>query len=469
MYKLTLGEIAVLGQGKLLGPQSSENIRPCGASIDTRTIKPGELFFALHGERVDGHDYLAAAREKGAVGAVVSYCPEGFEPGEFPLIQVKDVLKALQLAALAMRRKFSGPVIAITGSTGKTTTKDMLWSILQETGPVLKNQGNRNNELGLPLTLLALEEQHRAIVLEMGMRALGEIDFLARLSEPNYGIITNVGQTHLELLGSQQKIAQAKAELLSHIPCHGGMSLNIKDRVLLKPWLSNLRSQLCWIGLDPTADLWARDIKETRTSDAKTGLAFTVFTDKGQEQVIRLNLPGRHNVTNALLAISAARQLGIPWEKIAAGLKKVRLTSMRLEFQELKDRNILLINDAYNANPDSMQAALEVLRSQTGRGRRGIAVLGSMYELGAYQEEGHLLVGKKTKEADPAYLITVGELARLIAEGACKAGMSEQSIRTCRNNQEALAHLKEIMQPGDVVLVKGSRGVKMEEIVAGLF
>lgn len=469
MHKLTLAAIAEAVQGEFRCLDEAGTKEPCGASIDTRTLKAGELFFAFKGENTDGHAYLEEAREKGAIGAVVSYLPKGFEAEGFPLIIVQDVKKAIQQTALAMRRIFGGPVIAVTGSTGKTSTKDMLWSILSEKGPVLRNTGNYNNELGVPLTLLGLESKHWAIVLEMGMRGLGEIDFLACLSEPNYGIITNVGQTHRELLGSQENIAQAKAELLSHIPYSGAVFLNSDDRSLLKPWLSNIRSKITWVSQKTKADLWARDIREIWSTDGQPSLSFSVYTRSGKECTIALPVPGRHNVTNALLAVGVCRQLGMGWEAILSGLQKLRLTAMRLELQNIVERNILLINDAYNANPSSMTAALDVLRSRTAAGRRAIAVLGDMYELGDYEEEGHKLVGKKANEIGPAYLITVGTKARFIAEGALLAGMNKDKIHICDNNQEALNILKRLILPEDVVLIKGSRGVKMEAIANGLF
>jgi len=419
-------------------------------------------FFALKGEKTDGHNFLRQVREKGAAAAVVNYCPSDFRPENFPLIIVDDVTKALQQTASAMRRLFTGPAAVITGSTGKTTTKDMLWSILSIKGPVLRNSGNYNNELGLPLTILSLQEKHRALVLEMGMRGLGEIDFLARISEPDYGIITNIGHTHQELLGSQEKIAQAKAELISHIPYYGGMALNMNDKRILKPWLSNLRCRADWVGFDSTGQYWAGEIREAAY------VSFCIFSKKGKECAIRLPVPGRHNVINALLAAALARQMDFTWEEIKEGLEKVELSSMRLEVKQIPGTDISIINDAYNANPDSMKAALDVLRT-LARGRRSIAVLGNMYELGDYEKEGHRQVGVKAKEVDAAYLITVGQIACQIAAGASDSGMPPGKIRTCQDNQEALSYLKEILQPGDIVLIKGSRGMKMEEIVSGLF
>ncbi|MBZ4654713.1 MAG: UDP-N-acetylmuramoylalanyl-D-glutamyl-2,6-diaminopimelate/D-alanyl-D-alanyl ligase [Peptococcaceae bacterium] len=461
MYGLSLAKIAKIVQGVPLG--GNQSVEPGGASIDTRKLKQGELFFALKGEKVDGHNFLAQAREQGAAGAVVNYRPRDFNDPEFPLIQVENTVKALQQLAVHVRKAFDGPVVGVTGSTGKTTTKDMVASVLAQKGEVLKTAGNYNNELGLPLTILSLEPSHWAMVIEMGMRGLGEIDFLCCISEPTHGIITNIGHTHQELLGTQEKIAQAKAELISHIPAQGGMMLNIDDKEILKPWLTNVRSPLLWYGLDPACHIWGDSMENL----GKDGIKFTIHTQEGPGVDVTLPVPGKHNVLNSLAAAGIARQLGLSWQEIKEGLENTRLSHMRLEFINIPEKGIQVINDAYNANPSSMAAALEVLKSAAGNGR-AIAVLGDMYELGDYAEEGHLRVGHRANELDVAYLITVGSLGSMIARGAQEAGMNPGKIRTCQNNAEALSYLRDILKAGDVVLIKGSRAVRMEEIVAGI-
>jgi len=461
LFGIDLAQTAQAIQGKLLG--GDPRIKPLAAAIDSRKVQKGDLFFALPGSQTDGHAFLAQAKERGAAAAVISRIPaDAGELGEFPLIQVSDSEKALQQLAAYQRRLFSGPVVAITGSTGKTTTKDMLAAILQEKGQVLSTLGNYNNQLGLPLTLLALQEGHWAVIVEMGMRGLGEIDFLAALARPTHGIITNIGHTHQELLGSQEKIAQAKAELISHIPVTGAMALNLQDKSLLKPWLSNLRCPVTWISLEPPADLWVSDIR----LNERLGYDYNICSKEGCWPV-SLPVPGRHNILNSLAPAAIARSLGLSWEEISRGLTQTNLSAMRLETLKVPGRDWLIINDAYNANPASMTAALEVLQTVAGN-RRTIAVLGDMYELGDYAARGHMLVGQKAKELGVAYLITVGQLARQIAQGAREAGFAAEKTRSCQNNQEAVSYLKDILQPGDVILIKGSRGVKMEEIVAGL-
>lgn len=460
MHNLSLSEIAEVIQAKLLGEELQ--VKPKGASIDTRKLEPGQLFFALKGEKTDGHNYLAEACRLGAVAAVVSYIPSEFQEKYFPLLLVDDPEKALQQLALVQRNLLHGPVIAITGSTGKTTTKDILAAILSENGPVLSTLGNYNNELGLPLTLLSLEEKHWAIVLEMGMDDLGEIDALGTIAKPTHGIITNIGHAHQEILGSQEKIAQAKAELFPHISPEGGVVLNKQDQMILKPWLSELRCPITWIDYLSSADLWATEIQSNENNH---GYNYQICTE-GEKAPVTLNIPGKHNIINSLSAVAIARQLGLSWEKISSGLSKVQLTPMRLEIIQLPAQ-LTLINDSYNANPASMISALEVLQS-VGGNRRRIAILGDMYELGDYSVQGHREVGKKAKEIEPAYLITVGQLAQQIAEGAIRAGLSEDHTRVFLSNREALSFLKEIITSGDVILVKGSRGLKMEEIIMGL-
>ncbi|MGI6587541.1 MAG: UDP-N-acetylmuramoyl-tripeptide--D-alanyl-D-alanine ligase [Peptococcia bacterium] len=461
MFGFTWEKIVTVVQGSL---EIEGNCpEPLGACIDTRYLKKGDLFFALKGEKTDGHYFLNEARNKGASGAVVTFRPTDFSCTDFPLVIVEDTVKALQQLAIAQRNLFSGTVVAVTGSTGKTTTKEMIYALLREKGPVLKTAENHNNDLGLPLTILALKKEHQSIVVEMGMRALGEIDFLCRISQPDYGVITNIGHTHEELLGSQEKIAQAKAELISHLPAKGGLVLPYAAKNILRPWLINIRCPLLWFGLNSRTDISAQEI----CVQGEKGLSFNLLYRGEKISEIKLPLPGRHNISNALAAAAIGKHLGFSGVEIAAGLAKVELPRMRLEFSRTANGEVQVINDTYNANPDSMLSALEVLQ-QVSQGKRAIGVLGDMYELGAYTEEGHLLVGRQVKEKGLAYLITVGKLGEIIAQGAREAGMNADRVYSCQNNVQALSYLKKIKQAGDIVLVKGSRGVKMEEIVAGL-
>ena len=461
MYDFTLGEIAQVIQAELIGGDAQ--IKPLGASIDTRKLRPGQLFFALKGERTDGHHFLEQAFVQGAAGAVVNYLPPGFSKPGFPLLLVDDSERALQHLASVQRQMMKGPVIAITGSTGKTTTKDILASILHQKGAVLSTEGNYNNQLGLPLTLLSLEQKHWAIIVEMGMGGLGEIDLLAKIAKPTHGLITNIGHAHQEILGSQEKIAQAKAELFPYIPPEGGMVLNKQDQAILKTWVADLSCPVNWFDYSPPADLWASAVQVN-----KKDYGYTYQVNTKEEAIpMAINVPGKHNIINSLAAIGIARQLGLTWEEIRLGLSQVQLTSMRLEIIRPPGREITLINDAYNANPASMASSLEVLDTIAGSCRK-IAILGDMYELGASWAEYHQEIGKKAKAVNPAYLITVGRLAQEIIEGALQSGFPKARTRSLENNQAVLAFLENIVAPGDVILVKGSRGVKMEEIIKGL-
>ncbi|NLT95196.1 MAG: UDP-N-acetylmuramoyl-tripeptide--D-alanyl-D-alanine ligase, partial [Clostridia bacterium] len=257
MLELTMKDLA-----KILGGcyQGAADVFPKGVAIDSRRVKKGDLFFALKGEKSDGHLFVDAALENGAVGAVISDVEKVENPKSKNIIICEDPQRFLQALAKLVRQNLRLPVIAVTGSTGKTSTKDMIFSILEQRYKTLKTQGNYNNELGLPLTLCAIDKSHEALVLEMGMRGLGQISFLCQLAQPTHGVITNIGHVHAELLGSQEKIAQAKAELLEFLPKEGTVLLNIEDRSLLSPWLKNCRAEILWFGINDAADIYATDI-----------------------------------------------------------------------------------------------------------------------------------------------------------------------------------------------------------------
>jgi UDP-N-acetylmuramoyl-tripeptide--D-alanyl-D-alanine ligase len=331
----------------------------------------------------------------------------------------------------------------------------MVGAVLAERFNVLKTQGNFNNEIGLPLTLLQLQPGHEAAVLEMGMRGLKEIDALCRIARPTAGIITNIGVTHYELLGSVENIARAKGELLEHVPVSGFCLLNAEDG-----WSRRLsalcRGKVLFYGFDSHVQIRASALK-----NMEQGISFILTADAGQVEV-HLPLPGEHNVLNALAAAGVGLELGLTLQEIAAGLANVKLSAMRLAtVPGIKGSTI--INDAYNANPGSTKASLNILATQ--KKHRAIAVLGNMRELGNIEVEGHREVGEYVADLGVDYLLAVGDLARYIAEGALAAGMSADRVFTYSNNDEAKRHLFELLEPGDLVLVKGSRAVKMEEIV----
>lgn len=456
METLTLGEVVENIQGSLIQGQAASRIT--GVSIDSRKVQSGDLFFAFRGECVDGHDFVASAFKAGAAGAVISR-PVPDVPVDLPLVMVSDTLSALQELGRYYRNHFAIPVIGVTGSTGKTTTKDLIAGVLSQRFQVLKTEGNYNNEIGLPLTLMQLNRGHQVAVLEMAMRGKGEIAALCRLSCPEVGVLTNIGKAHLELLGSQEAIAEAKGELLEALPLEGWAVLNADD-----PWQQSLaqrvQGEVLFYGTGEGAKFRAREI----TSRGLEGVDFVLETPVG-DVFCSLPLPGRHNIDNALAAAAVGHRFGLSPQEIVSGLASATLTGMRLDVKEgmLGSR---IIDDTYNANPASTVAALELLA--TADSGRKIAVLGDMYELGAESLSGHRRVGEKAAELKLDCLCTVGELAREIAAGAVVAGMPQGQIHRFEHKGEAISFLRSFLKEGDLVLVKGSRGMQLEEITASI-
>lgn len=455
MKAFTAEEIAVAVSGELLQGRPDTLFR--SVSTDTRQVTAGDLFIALKGERFDAHDFADSAIGKGAGGMMASR-PVETGSWEGPVILVRDTLQALQQLAHYNRRRFPGPVIGVTGSNGKTTTKDMIASVLGQKYKTLKTEGNLNNEIGLPLTLLKLDDTYGAVVLEMGMRGLGEIDLLAAIAEPDGAVITNIGETHLERLGSVANIARAKGEILDHVKTDGFAILN-GDDPLVRRQAPRCRGRVVYYGTTGSESVSAVDINGSGRK-----VSFTLKLPAG-EVLIELPCPGRHNVLNALAAAGAGMEAGVSPEGIKKGLEEVCLTSMRLEI--IEGGRALVINDTYNANPASAKAALELL-ADLGHGCRKVAILGDMYELGQRTAEGHREVGEEAAKNQVDILITVGRLAREIALGATLAECPPAEIMSVNSNAELKQYLDRIILPGDTVLVKGSRGMKMEEIVAGL-
>jgi UDP-N-acetylmuramoyl-tripeptide--D-alanyl-D-alanine ligase len=444
--------------------------------IDSREATAGSLFVALAGERVDGHDYVGAAFQAGAVAALVSR-PVADVPtvdlcqGRVPedlvapvALLVPDTLEALQTLAQARRAAQTDlRVIGVTGSVGKTTAKETLAAVLATRFATLKNPGNRNNEIGLPLTLLELESHERA-VLEMGMYDLGEIALLCRLAQPQVGVVLNVGPTHLERLGTIERIAQAKAELVQALPADGLAILN-GDDPRVRPMAALTEAPSLTFGLDETNTLWASDIE----SHGFEGITFVAhlapdvdWTGEAPERALRMPMMGRHAAYPALAAALVGLTEGLTWDEIQQGLlylgQGLRLVTKR------GVGGSCLIDDTYNASPASTLAALDLLDELPGR---HIAVLGDMLELGSYAVQGHREVGARCA-AVVDHLFAVGELGAHIAAGARDAGMDGGAIHAVEGNEEAIAILRDLVGPEDTVLVKGSRGMAMEEIVQAL-
>ncbi len=451
--------------------------------VDSRLASPGCLFIALPGERSDGHDFIGKAVENGAVAVITERRPAircvaladdelpgelgGWEPGIPVCFIVPDSLAALQQAAAFWRRQHRVRVIGITGSVGKTTSKEVIAAVLSQRYHTLKSEGNYNNEIGLPLTLLHLTDRHERVVLEMGMYDLGEIAQLAEIAVPQVGVVTNVGPTHLERLGTMERVAQAKTELPKALPPaeEGGVALLNRDDPLVWAMAGKTQARVFSYGLEPGADLWADEIE----SEGFEGIRFRLH--HGKESIhARLPMLGRHSVHTALRAAAVGLVEGLSWGEIVAGMRD---QSAQLRLVAVPGpAGSTILDDTYNSSPASCIAALTLLNELAGReqGGRKIAVLGDMYELGTYEQEAHKLVGRRARDVADL-LVTVGRLGRIIGEEAVKAGMADRSVHAVESNAEAtqlLLTLLESAPGGDVILVKGSRGLAMEEIVTAL-
>ena len=453
MANFKLEEIIQITDGRLL--QGDPELTVSGISTDTRKIKPGELFLALKGEHFDGHHFLHEAVKAGAAALLVM--EEIGVDDETPLIRTDDTLEAFGAIARSHRQRFKAPVIGITGSNGKTTTKDLVAAVLSQRFTVVKTKANYNNEIGLPLTLLEMDQRTEAVVVEMGMRGLGQIRNLADIAEPEIGVITNIGQAHLELLGSQANIAKAKGELLESLPPNGIAVLNGDD-----PWIRQMsiphQVRPLWFGLNGPG----LDYQGFITQCSGQGLRFQV-DNNGDKFEISLPLPGRLNVYNALAAVAVGRILGLSIPEIRQGLAAPALTGRRLKV--LNHNQLRIIDDTYNASPASVKAALEVLCGLSGPGKK-IAVLADMLELGEASISSHFDVGVYAAELGVDHLLAYGELARKYVEGF--TSITPGKAEYFSNKPELFQILKEIICPGDSVLVKGSRSMKMEEVVEAL-
>lgn len=421
-----------------------------GISTDTRSVQPGDLFIPLRGERFDGHDYIAQAVAAGAV-AVLTERPD--VPCDRQ-IRVPDTRAALQRLAEAYRLRFHPLTVALTGSVGKTTTKEMTAAVFASHRVTMKTNGNFNNDIGVPLTLLRLTPEDQVAVVEMGMSHAGEIAVLTRLAHPDIAVITNVGTSHIGNLGSQENICRAKLEILEGLPAGGTVILNGDDPFLSAATIPDTLRRILF-GIDcPNAD-----VRATAIAMSEQGSTFEIIWQQ-ERYPTTLQLAGRHHIMNALAAFAAGVTGGVPPEKAAAALSGVEPEGMRQRVRTMASCTV--IEDCYNANPDSMRAALRVLGAS--RGRR-IALLGDMLELGDYAAKAHREIGAFA--ADHAeLLVAVGSFAAEVAAGAAEAGMTD--VWTPRR-EDAAALLKGLMQPDDVLLVKGSRGMRMEEILKDLF
>lgn len=459
MQMIKCNEVIEATNGKLISGRTDTEF--LNVSTDSRTIKNGELFIPIKGERFDGHDYIKNAFCSGAAGTITQRDIENVdkEAVKGVIIKVDDTLKSLKKLALYYRQKFKIPFIGITGSVGKTGTKDMISCILAQECNVLKTEGNFNNEIGVPLTIFNLEPYHEVAVLEMGMSNFGEISSLTSIVRPKVVVITNIGMSHIENLGSRQNILKAKMEILEGVPRDGLVVLNGDDSLLygLKGFLDK---HTVYYGMDEGLDYQAYNIQNA----GESGVYFDINI-RDREYKIHIPLPGVHNVHNTLAAIAVATEMGMPIDRIIEGIKNFTPDKMRLNI--ISYNGIKIINDTYNANPQSMEAALKVLKDINSSKRR-IAVLGDMLELGEWAYDAHFNLGKFAISLGIDYIITVGQNGKNIAEGALEAGARYDKVRTFSDNAEALKFLKSFVTNDDVILIKGSRGMQMEEIVLDL-
>lgn len=454
----TVKDILKATKGRLLSSAKQEEDMLTGVSTDTRRLKGGELFVAIKGERFDGHNFVLDAVSRGAGGILVQegcITNSNFKIPDISFISVLDSIKALGSIANLHRSRFEVPLIGITGSNGKTTTKEMIAAILSKRLSVLKNFGTENNHIGVPLTLMRLRPEHKVAVLEMGTNHLGEIRRLSEIAMPTMAVITNIGPSHLEYLKDTKTVLKAKCEILEYLDKDKGakLVLNADDELL-----SSIKTKLKTItfGLDKAYDFYA-----DKLNLEPDGINFRL---NGKHE-ISLGVVGRHNVYNVLGAIAASWDFGVTIDEIREALSEFRIPNMRMEVKRIGD--IRIINDSYNSNPLSMKTAIESLKDITTKGRK-ILVAGDMLELGNFAGRFHHLVGRQAAESGIDLIVAVGKLAEHVSKGAQEAGMNEKKIKLCNLTKEACGAVANLIKKGDTILVKGSRAMKMEQIVEEL-
>ncbi|WP_210367144.1 UDP-N-acetylmuramoyl-tripeptide--D-alanyl-D-alanine ligase [Bacillus sp. REN3] len=457
MIQKTLNEMARMAGGTVNNPGEFGNVTVTGVTIDTRKLEKGNLFVPFRGEHTDGHKFVAQAIEKGARAALWQKDVPN-PPEDLPIILVDDPTAALQELARSYRDSLDVKVVGITGSNGKTTTKDMTASLLSLKYKVQKTEGNFNNHLGLPLTILRLEEDTEVAVLEMGMSSKGEIEFLTELARPNAVIITNIGESHLLDLGSREAIADAKLEIINGLQ-ENGLIIFHGDEPLLQERLKGYKgtAQLKTFGASESNDLYPVSVKSMENGN--------MFVTNRSEQSFYLPVLGNHNILNALAAMLAAEFLGVPFNEMNDGFAGLKLTNMRMEMSE-GAHGEKIINDAYNASPTSMNAAIDLVANLTGYSRK-ILVLGDMLELGPLEEEYHYKIGTSLEGGKIDYVFTYGKLSAAIAKGA-KEVIDEDRVFAFFDKEQLSSELKKYVNNETIVLVKASRGMKLEEVVKAL-
>lgn len=418
-------------------------------TTDSRKAESGSLFAAIKGEKSDGHDYVSDVFLHGASCAIV----EKDISCDGNVIKVENTVLALGKIARYIMRKMCIPVVGITGSVGKTTTRDMTYAVMSKMFNAFKNQGNFNNELGVPLTIFGADEMSDAAVIEMGMDGFGEIDRLSYIVNPTVSIITNIGMSHIEMLGSQENIYKAKSEIFKNTKSSGTVILNGDDKILTSH-RAEIAQKVITVGIKNIyADVVAKNIESSKDSVTFTASGF------GKEFQVKLPIPGEHNVLNALLAIATGFVFEIPEKEIAEALAEFSMTKMRMDI--IKAGALTIINDCYNAAPASVSAALAVLGKYEDE---KVAILGDIKALGEYSKKAHFDLGAEVVKNNVKKLITIGENARFIAEGAYGQGMDSDGIFSFDTVDEAMAELLDIIEEKSVILVKASRAMALERV-----
>jgi UDP-N-acetylmuramoyl-tripeptide--D-alanyl-D-alanine ligase len=451
MIKRKLGDLKrMINSSEVEGDQT---IDFTGISINSRDDLNGKLFIPIKGERFNGHEFVKEAIEKGAVASLWDK-NEPNAPKDVPLVFVDDTLKALQQLAHSYRNELTIKVVGVTGSNGKTSTKDMVYGVLSTVYKVQKTEGNFNNHYGLPLTILQTEEDTDVLVLEMGMSSRGEIELLSTIAEPDAAIITNIGESHLQDLGSREEIAEAKLEITAGLK-DNGVLVYIGDETLLQERIDRYKNvKLISFGQESSNEYFPVLVKQE-----VNGTSFT--TNKGSHNFF-IPVLGKHNVFNALAAIAVGQLLGVSWEDSRKGLSQLKITQMRSEVVS-GIKGSTLINDAYNASPTSMKAAIQLLQDLEGY-KRKILVLGDMLELGDREQEFHKETGETIDPGKVNMVYTFGERGKWIAEGA-KENLPEDRVLSFLSKDDLVLELEKTISDNDVVLFKASRGIKLEEVI----
>ena len=452
MNSLTISELVSATNGRLVFGNESDCI--IDVVIDSRKANKDNVFVAVIGENLDGHKFMQSAYENGCKTFIKNASSSiKLNSSDINLIEVEDTQIAVGNIAKYYKEKFDIPYIGVTGSVGKTTTRDMIYATVSSRFNTLKNEGNLNNHFGVPLTLFNLDESYECAVIEMGMSNFKEIEYLANIVNPKIGVISNIGLSHIENLGSQEGILEAKMEIATNFNENNTLVVNGDDKFLATLKEKNLNYSLKTFGFNKNNDIYCESY-EMNEED----LTFTCYID-GKKEEIFIPTVGEHNIYNAMAAILVGKELNISLDDIKKGLKNFKATKMRLDI--IKNNKMTIINDAYNASPDSMEAALKIL----GRYKnRKVAILGDMFEMGEHSEYGHRLVGKYAIY-NTDLLVAIGKDAIFMCDEAKSLGFDESNIYYFNTKEEAIENIDTIIKEDDVILVKASRGLQLEKIV----